>query len=120
MTIRVDLTKDLKESGSEGVSCENCHGPYSGWADPHAVAPFRTLPTAQWEALGFVDLRSPAGKAEKCLSCHIGNSDEGKVVTHEMYAAGHPPLPSIEVATFTFAMPRHWWLNAERATDEER
>ena len=33
-----------------------------------------------------------------------------------MYAAGHPPLPSIEVATFTNSIPRHWWL----ARREER
>jgi Cytochrome c554 and c-prime len=103
---------------NEGVSCENCHGPYSGWADPHLDSSFRTLPGAQWKAMGFVDLRTPAGKAEKCLSCHIGNVDEGKVVTHEMYAAGHPPLPSIEVATFTFVMPRHWKLNSERDSEK--
>ena len=31
-----------------------------------------------------------------CLSCHLGNAREGRVVTHEMYAAGHPPLPGFE------------------------
>ncbi len=36
------------------------------------------------------------------------------MVTHEMYAAGHPPLPSVEVATFANSIPRHWWLHAER------
>ncbi len=29
-------------------------------------------------------------------------------VTHSMYAAGHPPLPGIEVQTFCSSMPQHW------------
>jgi Cytochrome c554 and c-prime len=99
---------------NEGVSCENCHGPYSGWSDEHLEPSFRTLPAAKWADMGFTEMRTAEGKAKKCLSCHIGNVAEGKVVTHEMYAAGHPPLPSIEVATFANAMPRHWLLNAER------
>ena len=103
---------------SEGVSCENCHGPYSGWGVKHLDPSFRTLPSAEWAKMGFVDLRSAEGQSEKCLSCHIGNSSEGKVVTHEMYAAGHPPLPSIEVATFANSLPRHWWLPAERGNQE--
>ena len=104
----------------EGVSCENCHGPYSGWAVPHLESSFRTRSYDDWNAKGFVDLRTPKGKAEKCLSCHIGNVDERKVVTHEMYAAGHPPLPSIEVATFANAIPRHWWLNSERDPEKAK
>lgn len=103
---------------SEGVSCENCHGPYSGWAAEHLTPKFRTLPAADWAKVGFTEMRTPEGKAEKCLSCHIGNVEEGKVVTHEMYAAGHPPLPSIEVATFANAIPRHWWLHAERRDEK--
>ena len=27
---------------------------------------------------------------------------------HEWYAAGHPPLPSFELATFESQMPAHW------------
>lgn len=99
---------------SEGVSCENCHGPSSAWFGPHFEMSFRTLPPEDWTKLRFTDLRTPAGQAEKCLSCHIGSVAEGKVVTHDMYAAGHPPLPSIEVSTFATSIPRHWWLIAER------
>src|SRR5262249_38461648 len=57
---------------------------------------------------GMTDLWNPVTRAEKCASCHIGNHGEGKVVTHAMYAAGHPPLPSFETATFSDAQPRHW------------
>ena len=42
------------------------------------------------------------------MSCHIGNAAEGKVVTHGMFAAGHPPLPPIEIAQFTKNQPQHW------------
>src|SRR5437867_13430626 len=42
------------------------------------------------------------------MSCHVGNAAEGKVVTHAMFAAGHPPLPPIEIATFSRNEPQHW------------
>ena len=112
VTNRMD--QGIQFNPSEGVSCENCHGAYSGWAGDHIQATFRTKTAADWAKVGFVDLRSPDRQSEKCLSCHIGSAPEGKVVTHEMYAAGHPPLPSIEVATFANSIPRHWWLLSER------
>jgi hypothetical protein len=57
---------------------------------------------------GLVDMRDPAVRAAKCLSCHLGNPDEGKFVTHDMYAAGHPPLPGFEIENFLYAIPPHW------------
>jgi len=53
-------------------------------------------------------LRDSVRKARLCASCHVGNLDEGKFVRHEWYAAGHPPLPSFELATFSVQMPSHW------------
>ena len=40
---------------------------------------------------------------------------EGKVITHEMYAAGHPPLAGLEVAAFSDEMPRHWQYVKEKS-----
>jgi cytochrome c553 len=60
------------------------------------------------EKYGFADIRSPSARTRMCLSCHLGNVAEGKVVTHEMYAAGHPPLPGFEMETFAYQMPKHW------------
>jgi hypothetical protein len=57
---------------------------------------------------GMTDLWDSATRATKCASCHIGNPDEQKVVTHAMFAAGHPPMPGLETATFSDAQPRHW------------
>ncbi len=107
-------TKDRLFDPNDGVSCENCHGPSSNWSGPHARPEFRDVSSEDREKKGLVDLRIPSRQADQCLSCHIGKSDEGKVVTHEMYAAGHPPLPSIEVATFSDVIPKHWWLVAEK------
>ena len=101
---------DLKE----GVSCENCHGSSSNWSTPHSLPGFRSMGTEERERIGLVDLRLPARQARNCLSCHVGSVAEGKVVTHAMYAAGHPPLPGIEVATFVEDLPRHWDFDADK------
>ena len=47
-------------------------------------------------------------QAQLCFECHVGNMDKGMFVTHDMYAAGHPPLPAVELRTFIEEMPRHW------------
>lgn len=102
-----------------GVSCEGCHGPAGrapggpngeGWYVAHAAKePWRFLsPEVKLETYGFQDVRSPAARAKLCLSCHLGDAAEGKIVTHEMYAAGHPPLPPFEIETFLNQMPPHW------------
>jgi hypothetical protein len=100
---------------SQGVSCESCHGASGDWLGPHKQDPaWRTKPIAEKEKLGMVNVRDPLRRAEQCLSCHVGSAEQGKVVTHEMYAAGHPPLPSIEVETFAEHMPPHWRYMDER------
>ncbi|MFM8893205.1 MAG: multiheme c-type cytochrome [Planctomycetia bacterium] len=91
-----------------GISCETCHGAGSGYFEPHMEKRWRFLPSAEKEALGMHDLRNPAAKAANCLSCHLGDVDAGKVVTHAMYAAGHPPLPAFEMESFGKAMGPHW------------
>jgi hypothetical protein len=63
---------------------------------------------------GMDDLWNPVTRAAKCISCHLGKPSEDKVLTHAMLAAGHPPLPGIEVFTFSQAMPRHWEYLGEK------
>jgi hypothetical protein len=96
----------------EGVSCVVCHGAYANWVDQHGSVlrreEWRTLSRSTKEqSYGMTDLWDPAKRARLCLSCHVGSVEEGKVITHAMYAAGHPPLPAVEIATFSNAM-RHW------------
>src|SRR5207248_1119020 len=59
------------------------------------------------------DLRDPYTRATICASCHIGDKSQGKFVTHEMYAAGHPPLPPFELVTFCRDQPRHYFTHRE-------
>ena len=62
----------------------------------------------------MTDLWDPVRRSEICTSCHIGNYKEKKVITHAMYAAGHPPLPGFEAATFSEFQPRHWQYLGEK------
>ena len=87
---------------SDGVSCENCHGPASAWLGRHTE---RGWTHEQSVALGMYDTRDLIKRSEICLSCHLGN--EQKSVDHEMIAAGHPDL-YFELDAFSATMPRHW------------
>jgi hypothetical protein len=87
---------------TEGVSCEGCHGPASGWLGYHV-----TREAAHEESVkrGMYDTKDVVKRTEKCLTCHLGTSEKG--VDHEMIAAGHPDLV-FELEAFSAAMPRHW------------
>ncbi|MGA8143611.1 MAG: multiheme c-type cytochrome [Candidatus Acidiferrales bacterium] len=87
---------------SEGVSCENCHGPAAAWLGPHTE---RDWTHQKSLAAGMYDTRDLTKRSEKCLSCHLGNDE--KSVDHEMIAAGHPDL-YFELDSFSAVMPRHW------------
>jgi Cytochrome c554 and c-prime/AMIN domain len=87
---------------AEGVSCENCHGPASGWLGPHTT---KDWPHEKSVQLGMYDTRNLELRSEKCLTCHLGTAE--KFVDHEMIAAGHPDL-TFELGLFTFVMPPHW------------
>jgi hypothetical protein len=92
---------------SEGVSCENCHGPASAWLGPHTT---RSWPHEKSVAVGMADTRDVIHRTEKCLECHLGTKN--KFVDHEMIAAGHPDL-YFELDSFSAVMPRHWKVPRE-------
>lgn len=99
---------------TRGVSCEACHGKADEWIGPHLnPAAWLEMSHEKKSRLGLVDLRDPATRAGVCASCHVGNQDQGKFVTHEMYAAGHPPLMPFEPVTFGRDQPAHWRLPEE-------
>lgn len=119
VVLQSDKEKGTGFNLADGVSCVVCHGPYNGWIGEHSLAitrpAFRILDRKTKEQkYGMTDLWDPQKRAKLCASCHIGNVDEGKVVTHDMYAAGHPPLPGFEIASFSNQMPRHWQYLAEK------
>ncbi|MCU1315641.1 MAG: hypothetical protein JWN63_963, partial [Candidatus Acidoferrum typicum] len=92
---------------SEGVSCENCHGPGSAWLGPHTT---KSWAHEKSVTLGMHDTRDVIHRTEKCLECHLGTKN--KFVDHEMIAAGHPDL-YFELDSFSAVMPRHWKVPRE-------
>ena len=110
------LATDFARNNDVGVGCLGCHGVGAEWQVAHYKSdptgkneiPWRSMTPKVKEEKGQRNLRDPLAKAEMCASCHVGNPDEGKVVTHEMYAAGHPPLPPFELASFIEGQPKHW------------
>jgi Cytochrome c554 and c-prime len=96
---------------SEGVSCENCHGPAAAWLGPHTERGWTHQKSVE---AGMYDTRNVTKRAEKCLTCHLGNDE--KSVDHEMIAAGHPDL-YFELDSFSAVMPRHWKEPGEPGED---
>lgn len=92
---------------SEGVSCESCHGPASGWLGPHTE---RNWTHQQSVGAGMIDERDLVKRTDQCLECHLGKGE--KYVDHEMIAAGHPDL-FFELDSFSAVMPRHWKEHGE-------
>ena len=87
---------------TDGVGCENCHGPASAWLGPHTTRGWKYEKSI---GLGLYDTRDLVKRSEKCLSCHLGTPE--KTVDHELIAAGHPDL-YFELDSFMAVMPPHW------------
>lgn len=88
---------------SDGVSCESCHGPASGWLGQHTVKDWPHERSVK--ELGMLDMRDLVKRSERCLTCHLGTSE--KFVDHELIAAGHPDL-TFELNLFSDVEPKHW------------
>jgi len=87
---------------TDGVGCENCHGPASAWLGPHTTRGWNYDKSLE---LGMYNTRDLVKRSEKCLSCHLGTAE--KSVDHELIAAGHPDL-YFELDSFMAVMPTHW------------
>jgi hypothetical protein len=125
--IKDEKYRDKSFKPTDGVSCVICHGPYENWIDEHGSSVprkrerWRSYSREKKESeFGMTDLWDPAKRTKMCVSCHVGNADEGKFVTHAMYAAGHPPLPGIELASFSDQMPRHWEYLREKNPEVQK
>jgi len=97
-----DLVVGDVKMAEEGISCEACHGPSSGWLGPHTEEGWTR---EDGIAAGLIDLSDPVRRGELCLSCHRG--DESRTVDHRLIAAGHPQLV-FELDNFSGDMPPHW------------
>lgn len=94
----------------EGVSCEACHGPASGWLQAHL--------SADWQiSNGMRENRNYVARLEGCVRCHVGSRrDDGVIrdVNHDLIAAGHPAL-RFEPWSALRRLPRHG--NWQRSAD---
>ena len=86
----------------DGVQCEMCHGPASGWRAEHTEEGWTH---EQSVARGMIELRAVPVRAHTCHRCHLGNND--KEVDHELIASGHPIL-AFELDNYSESMPAHW------------
>jgi hypothetical protein len=104
---------------TEGVTCENCHGPAQGWLGQHTAKDSAEKHNLSVSKYHMVDTRNVIARTSKCLECHLGTAN--KFVDHEMIAAGHPDL-YFELDSFSASMPRHWnipRLNASGSPAED-
>jgi len=88
---------------SEGVSCENCHGPAENWLRGH------TRPDWSHEDrvhAGLRDLRNLYVRANTCVACHQN-------VDSDLQQAGHPEL-IFELDGQAVSQPRHWSRSADK------
>jgi hypothetical protein len=104
--------KGAKFDVNEGVTCEACHGPSSGYLEPHAKpyepkgAEGKALDEARAKrhkesvGLGMWDAKNPKIRLETCVFCHYQ-------ISSKMLDAGHPDL-NFEMTYFQKTMPVHW------------
>ncbi len=114
-SIFLDKKPDLKGAKfdvNEGVTCEACHGPSSGYLEPHAKpyepkgAEGKVLDKARAKrhkesvGQGMWDAKNPKIRIETCVFCHYQ-------ISSKMLDAGHPDL-NFEMTYFQKTMPVHW------------
>jgi Cytochrome c554 and c-prime len=109
-----DEAKHHPRFGKEdGVGCESCHGPASGWVSEHYKTSWRELRTSQKVATGMSDTRSLEGRVRSCVPCHVGAG--AMDVNHDLIAAGHPRL-AFDFSAYHALMPHHWPVDHDKRT----
>ena len=79
----------FRGDANAGVSCESCHGPASGYLEPHQVKGSY----AKAVSTGLRDLKSkPPAIAKACVACHL-------TTDKRLIAAGHPSGAEFDVGS---------------------
>jgi hypothetical protein len=77
----------FRGDANAGVSCESCHGPASGYLEPHQ----QKGAYAKSVSLGLRDLKNkPPVIAKACVTCHL-------TTDRKLVAAGHPSGADFDV-----------------------
>jgi hypothetical protein len=97
----------------ESIGCEACHGQGKDYLVDHMDPSWLGIEASTKLGKGFYDLENSALAARVCLSCHFGNPEESKWITHEMYAAGHPPLPPLDLGKFLDETSSKHWMTLD-------
>ena len=95
------LTGDEAAPVADGVSCESCHGPSSGYLDPHE--------NGGNPQLGMKALKQPAVRAANCAQCHL-------ITEPRLLAAGHPSGGDYDMVAANTDI-KHW---PSRTVERER
>ncbi|MCX6895713.1 MAG: multiheme c-type cytochrome [Verrucomicrobia bacterium] len=82
---------------SDGVSCENCHGPAENWIRSHTRKDYTHADRVH---AGMRDLQNLYVCANTCVACHQN-------VDADILAAGHPEL-IFELDGQCVTQPKHW------------
>lgn len=113
-----EFVADRSTVASGSIGCEACHGRGIKYAFEHIAPDWITYDPRTKRSKGFADLENSAIAAKVCLSCHLGDPSESKVITHEMYAAGHPPLPPFDLAKFLDETCKKHWLELNAKSEK--
>lgn len=90
----------------EGVSCESCHGPGSGYKDVHQEGKYApgTIRPGYTKSLplGLLDLKQDLNvRARMCVRCHY-------LTDQKILAAGHPSGEKFNYKSGMKSVAKHW------------